>query len=297
MKIYDKEKLNVTIQENIDESGERNLDSPRNLSNLNHNRPINDESEEDFAPSNDLDGCNRELCKIELERDNTICRWEKLKYILFCYSTMLVLALLKESSYVPKCSFLYWFIFIFFFAISVFVDMISYTHILREYSYRKKINFPYDDCDIEWTHKNFISMNVIGVISGFIAGVIGIGGGIILGPILLSMGIYPIIGTVTTNFLVLITSSSTSIQFIISGDMNFQYAAIGVIFSAFGSYLGTSVIHHYIKKTKKESLLVFALALVIGLSALILPITSFSSSMEDYNRGVSIFQLNSPCKN
>jgi len=50
-------------------------------------------------------------------------------------------------------------------------------------------------------------------LSGILAGLLGIGGGLILGPLLLELGLHPIVSTATTNFLVLFTSSSTSIQF------------------------------------------------------------------------------------
>jgi len=47
------------------------------------------------------------------------------------------------------------------------------------------------------------------------AGLLGIGGGLILGPLLLQLNIHPMVSTATSNFLVLFTASSTSIQFII----------------------------------------------------------------------------------
>ena len=51
--------------------------------------------------------------------------------------------------------------------------------------------------------------------SGCMAGLLGIGGGLILGPLLLQLNIHPMVSTATSNFLVLFTASSTSIQFII----------------------------------------------------------------------------------
>lgn len=268
---------------------------------MNSQSSLNKESEDKLNDNNrapdDLLGCNKELSLIELKKDNVICRWDKLKYVFASYLSMFLFTIIKESKFIPKCSFLYWMLFLIYLVITIFMDTLSYTHILKEFEYRKSISFPYDENDIIWTYKNFISVNIIATLSGFISGVIGIGGGTILGPILLSMGLYPIISTVTTNFLVLLTSSSTSFQFIILKSLNFEYAAIGVIFSSFGSYLGTKLIHYYVKTYKKESILVFSLAFVIGISAVILPITSFSSSLNDYRNGKSIFSISSPCSN
>ena len=66
-------------------------------------------------------------------------------------------------------------------------------------------------------------MCFIGFIAGIIAGIIGIGGWVVLGPILVDLGLHPIVGTVTTNFLVLITSSSTIFQLILFKMLNYEY--------------------------------------------------------------------------
>lgn len=61
-------------------------------------------------------------------------------------------------------------------------------------------------------------------ITGIAAGTLGIGGGMILGPFLLDLGMDPIISTALSGFTVLFTSSSTSSQFIIAGAIHLQHA-------------------------------------------------------------------------
>ncbi len=88
--------------------------------------------------------------------------------------------------------------------------------IQAEYNYRKSINYPYNETDIKWDNlKIFIKFPLYSFVSGTLAGLLGIGGGLILGPLLLELGIHPVVSTATSNFLVLFTSSSTSIQFIL----------------------------------------------------------------------------------
>ena len=169
------------------------------------------------------------------------------------------------------------------------------NHINKEYYYRVSIGFPYDGKDIIWSTGKCFNMGITGLVSGFIAGTIGIGGGVVLVPILLSLGIHPVVSTVTTNFLVLLTSSSTSLQFMLNNMMNYEYACISIVFSVLGSYIGTKIIHHYFKQTGRESLLIFALVFVIGSSALILPLSSILSTINDVERGVDVFRFNSPC--
>ena len=231
----------------------------------------------------------------EIYKDQFLLRWDKLQFILFPFLIMGILSILRESNIVSKCSLLYW-ILILLFALTVIIfDYFVLLHIEKEYNYRKLINFPYDAKDINWARDTIIKLNFIGFIAGFIAGTIGIGGGVVLGPILLDLGIHPIVGTVTTNFLVLITSSSTTFQFILFEMLNFQYGFLCIIFSALGSYCGTYLVNNYVKNTGKQSFIVLILFFVVVISAVVLPLSSLINIINDYRKGIDIFEFDSLC--
>ena len=231
----------------------------------------------------------------EIYKDQFLLRWDKLQFVLFPFLIMAILSILRESNIVSKCSLLYW-ILILLFALTVIIfDYFVLLHIEKEYNYRKLINFPYDAKDINWTRDTIIKLNFIGFIAGFIAGTIGIGGGVVLGPILLDLGIHPIVGTVTTNFLVLITSSSTTFQFILFEMLNFQYGFLCIIFSALGSYCGTYLVNNYVKNTGKQSFIVLILFFVVVISAVVLPLSSLINIFNDYRKGIDIFEFDSLC--
>ena len=233
--------------------------------------------------------------EIEIYKDQYLLRWDKLKYILFPFLIMAILSILRESEMVSKCSSTYWILVFIFIAIVLLFDYFVFIHIENEYNYRKLINFPYDEKDINWTRETIIKLCCIGFIAGFIAGTIGIGGGVVLGPILLDLGIHPIVGTVTTNFLVLITSSSTTFQFILFEMLNFQYGFFCIIFSALGSYCGTYLVNSYVKNTGKQSFIVLVLFLVVIISAIVLPLSSLINIINDYKKGIDIFEFESLC--
>lgn len=85
----------------------------------------------------------------------------------------------------------------------------------KEYDFRLAIGYKYDENDIKWTKGICLKFPIYGFLCGILAGLLGIGGGLVLGPLLLELGLHPLISTATTNFLVLFTSSSTSVQFIL----------------------------------------------------------------------------------
>ena len=296
IKQYNEENENENIlntNNNLNKNSSKDqINNNNNFNTINNsNNNLNNYNNNQFDPI--LDEINKEI-----EKDNIFLRWDKLKFVIIPFLVMAFLSILRETTaLVPKCSFLYWFIFLSFFIFALIINYISYLHVQHEYNYRNSLGFPYDQKDIKWSFSQSISIALIGLISGFIAGTIGIGGGVVLGPILLSYGIFPVVSTVTTNFLVLLTSSSTSLQFILSNMMNYQYAFVSIIFSILGSYVGTKIIHHYFTKSGRQSLLIFALVLVIGSSALILPISSIISTLDDIEKGIDIFRFNSPCYN
>lgn len=63
----------------------------------------------------------------------------------------------------------------------------------KEFAYRKTIDFPYHANDISWNDGIFLKYPMYGFLGGVMAGSLGIGGGLILGPLLLELGIHPIV--------------------------------------------------------------------------------------------------------
>jgi hypothetical protein len=231
----------------------------------------------------------------ELNKEQYLLRWDKLQFVLVPFLIMAILSILRESEMVSKCSTLYWILVIFFIIIVLLFDYFVIIHIEKEYSYRRTINFPFDSKDINWTRNTIIKLCFIGFIAGFVAGTIGIGGGVVLGPILLDLGIHPIVGTVTTNFLVLITSSSTTFQFILFKMLNYEYGFFCIIFSALGSYCGTYLVNTYVKRTGKQSFIVLILFFVVVISAVVLPLSSLLNIINDYKKGSDIFEFEPLC--
>ena len=253
----------------------------------NHNYNIN--------RNNDINNICEEEVRKEIEKDQYYIRWDKLMFIVIPYGIMVFLTLLRESNLVSKCSLLYWILIFIYIFVVLFFDYKAMLHIENEFNWRKRINYPFDSRDIQWNRQTVVKLAVIGFIAGFIAGTIGIGGGVVLGPILLGLDIHPIVCTVNTNFLVLLTSSSTTFQFILFNMLNYQYGLLSVIFSALGAFVATKLINEYVKRTGEQSLIVLILFIVVAISALVLFISSVVEITEDYKNGMDIFEFQPLC--
>jgi len=62
-----------------------------------------------------------------------------------------------------------------------------------EYNYRLSIGYEYFPSDIHWDSKLLYTYPIYSFMSGLLAGVLGIGGGLIIGPLLLELGLNPIV--------------------------------------------------------------------------------------------------------
>lgn len=88
----------------------------------------------------------------------------------------------------------------------------------------------------------------------------------VLGPLMLIMGIHPSVTSATTATLIVLTSSSVSVIFVISGLVPWSYAVFYFCVCLVGAYLGKSKIDGYVKKTGRASLLILILGTIIALA-------------------------------
>jgi uncharacterized membrane protein YfcA len=179
--------------------------------------------------------------------------------------------------------------------IALLLTYIASIKIIKEYQYRLSIGYPFDSNDVKWNNEIFIKYPLYSFGSGVMAGLLGIGGGLIFGPLLLELGLHPLVSTATSNFLVVFTASSTSIQFILLGMMNVDYGIACTLASTVGSFIGTILIQRLIQRTKRNSYLIFTLASVLGISTIFIPAHTLMQLMEQVNDTKNIWTFNSPC--
>ena len=127
--------------------------------------------------------------------------------------------------------------------------------------------------------------------AGIGAGTLGIGGGMIMNPIFLSMGVPTEIAACVAGFSVLFTSSSTTSQFAIAGAIDMTQAFIFLIFSSVGSLIGNCIILRAVDKYKRPSILIWILFAILSLAMQVLPAMGIYKAVE---RG-HVFQFDSPC--
>ena len=87
--------------------------------------------------------------------------------------------------------------------------------------------------------------------SGILSGMLGIGGGLIINPLLLEMGYVPLVASALSAFVVLFTSASTSTQFLILGAFDMKNAVFVAFLSMTGSLIGCLFLRAIMTKYKR----------------------------------------------
>ena len=87
----------------------------------------------------------------------------------------------------------FWLLFFSYFPIAMILTFFSFRKIKREYLHRESIGYEFFPSDIHWHSNRLFDFPIFSFISGLLAGVLGIGGGLILGPLLLKLGLNPIV--------------------------------------------------------------------------------------------------------
>merc|ERR1719329_1184135 len=95
-----------------------------------------------------------------------------------------------------------------------------------------------------WRVKDVALYQVMGIFTGAMAGLVGIGGGLIFSPFFIIMGIEPAVAVATSSTCVIFTSSSTTLQYLFTDRVITSLAAIYGVVNLLASWAGTSFVHY-----------------------------------------------------
>jgi hypothetical protein len=77
--------------------------------------------------------------------------------------------------------------------------------------------------------------------------------------------------------------------------LNLQYSWIAVIASIIGSMIGTVGIHQLMKRTNRNSIIVFALGIILALSAILIPMYTINDMVSKLKKGIDVWKFRKGC--
>lgn len=137
---------------------------------------------------------------------------------------------------------------------------------------------------------------IVGMIAGFLGGLLGLGGGVIMSPVLLELGMHSEAVQATTATFVFISSSVATIQFIMLRVYLLEEVAWYCACTFIATALGQWVFGAWIRKTKRYSLITLSIAGILLLSLIFLTLIGSLQTYEDYTtEGAMDFKFEKIC--
>merc|ERR1719231_1763833 len=141
---------------------------------------------------------------------------------------------------------------------------------------------------LAWTPTTFYLYPLFAVAAGFLGGFLGIGGGIIMGPLLLELGMTAEANQATTAMFVFLSSSLATIQFVVLGKTMPQFVIWFTTWVTLSTFIGQTGIDYLLRKYKRSSLIILSIAGIIAGSLVMMSMIGFYEVYNDIQRGANM---------
>lgn len=130
-----------------------------------------------------------------------------------------------------------------------------------------------------------VQFPLVGFGAGFLGGLLGLGGGMIMSPVLLEVGMHSEAVQSTTAVFVLLSSSLATIQFAVLGQHVWDYVLWYCAVTVAATLLGQHLCEVFVRKSGRYSLITLAIAGVVGASLLGLLVVGAQRVVDDLAMG------------
>lgn len=162
------------------------------------------------------------------------------------------------------------------------IAIIARETLLKDAKRKTAAGYSYLPEDVKWDERTTVVYPLISTLAGFCAGMFGIGGGIIKGPLMLAMGVHPAVASATSASMILFTSFTATTTFALYGLLVTDYAVVCVLLGFFSTLVGQTIMNYALGQSKRNSYIAFSIGLVVLLSAVLMTLQSVMHLLSDH---------------
>ncbi|XP_057528532.1 sulfite exporter TauE/SafE family protein 3-like [Amaranthus tricolor] len=191
-------------------------------------------------------------------------RLKQLVLLVFVWAAFFAVQIMK--THVMACSIDYWILNL----VEVIIGFsVSIYQAVCLYKGRRAITSCSNETT-DWTLSKVLLFFFTGIVAGVIGGMLGIGGGTILTPLFLELGIHPQVASATSAFAMLFSSSMSVVQYYILKRFPVPYAVYLYCVAVIAAFTGQDVVRRIISVIGRTSIIIFILAFTIAVSTICL---------------------------
>jgi len=144
--------------------------------------------------------------------------------------------------------------------------------------------------EVEWNWTNVARYMIYAFVCGTLAGCLGIGGGLVLSPLLLELGFYPAVASGISGMAVLVTSTSALLAYGLAKRVYWQFVIVLMPLTFISTMIGKVLIDRYAERNNKQSAIIWSVAIFLLLCLVMLTSRGLIELIDDPS-----FKFSSPC--
>ncbi|PHU03974.1 hypothetical protein BC332_29225 [Capsicum chinense] len=223
-----------------------------------------DEAEYKLLPSGPANGTDKDAkgaAEPEAPFMENVC-WKEFGLLSFVWVAFLVLQIGKN--YTSTCSAWYWVVNLLQIPVAVGVSSYEATSL---YNGWRKIESK-GEAGTNFRVMQLVVYCLFGILAGVVGGLLGLGGGFIMGPLFLELGVPPQVSSATATFAMMFSSSMSVVEYYLLKRFPVPYALYFVAVATVAAFVGQHVVRRLILVLGRASLIIFILAFTIFVSAI-----------------------------
>ncbi|KAL4626136.1 hypothetical protein ACB092_05G074200 [Castanea dentata] len=177
---------------------------------------------------------------------------------------VIILALQIAKNYTSTCSAGYWVLNLLQIPVTFGVSAYEAVNLYKG----KRVIASKGEDSTNWKVHQLVLYCSFGILAGVVGGLLGLGGGFILGPLFLELGIPPQVSSATATFAMTFSSSMSVVEYYLLKRFPVPYALYFVLVATIAALVGQHLVRKVIAILGRASLIIFILAATIFISAI-----------------------------
>lgn len=137
------------------------------------------------------------------------------------------------------------------------------------------------DSDIRYNGSQLRSLLIFAFVGGWVSGALGLGGGSIFNPLMISLGVPPSVSTSTGMYMIMWSTFATTVMYWSYGALDPMFGLWLGFWCSFGVFLGIVLLDYLIRLTGRQSMIVFFLVFMLFVSGVLVTAETISHFFEE----------------
>ncbi|XP_030464779.2 sulfite exporter TauE/SafE family protein 3-like [Syzygium oleosum] len=204
--------------------------------------------------------------------------WKEVALLTFVWVAYLILQISMNQT--ATCSTAYWVLN--FLQLPVSIGVYAYEAISLYKGWR--VIASKGEKGKNWQVRELLSYGACGILAGIIGGLLGIGGGFVMGPLFLELGVPPEVSSATATFGMSFSSSMSVVEYYLLKRFPVPYALYFILVATVAAFVGQHIVRKLIIITGRASIIIFILCFTIFVSAILLGVVGLSNMIGKIER-------------